>query len=446
MAAKKRKSNKKSITPASLPTGRVAIPIAPYPSIDEPYLQSFELLRNNAYEAAFSLGRLANTFRFSQFLYYYRMLGSRLDVPPVFLNYINDCLCLLQNDTRSEVVNLLINRMNRPGIPADRDGPVDYAIFWRDSTNSEERNRIPFFRHPLSERYRFSLNSRAESGQNLAIIDQSGWLDDFELLYEKLLQGDRRLVDWMLQGWNVDRLVRPELEIELLEIYYDDPDPSPPFFAAPIAPTTNPGPFDWKRMRCTVKGYPTQDHLDRNNKARIICSLLGPSSRAIELPQSLVEFETFISNWVRRCAEEQSRTISNSKPNESLPIPIAAKGPIPIAAEEPISIAPKEPIPDSREESEQRLLLAGLRPKRRLYIFCGRIWKKFNDESVSRTDGTAKKPKIEDSFEDARQNGWSTSKELFVKHAREGIRRGKPWSDFVHGSTGEKIPLKSFLT
>ncbi len=303
------------------PAVHVTIPIDPYPGFDEPYLQSFELLRSNAYEAVFSLGRLANAFRFSQFLYYYRMPGGLLRVPSDFSISINDCLRLLDNDTRSELGTLLLISMKSHVIPPDQDEPSDFESLWRESFQLQDPDLIPFFRHSLSERYRFSLNTRAESGQTGWINDQSGWLNYFESLYEKLLQGDRHLANWMLQGWNVDRLVRPELKIELLTIYYDDPRPHSTFGESPIAAAMDHSPFDWTRIQCRLKTYSTLNPTDRNNCGHSIFSALGSNSIAPEQPQSSVEFETVVSKWVRLLADEQLRadhlSVANTTPKRS---------------------------------------------------------------------------------------------------------------------------------
>lgn len=307
----------------SIPTDRVTIPIDPYPGIDEPYLQSFELLRNNAYQAVFSLGRLANAFRFSQFLYYHRMPGGRLGIPPDFLNSISDCLRLLDNDTRSELVTLLLISMKSHVIPPDQDEPFDFESLWRESVQLQDPELIPFFRHSISNRYRFSLDTRAEPWQTSPINDQSGWLDCFESLYEKLLQGDRHLANWMLQGWNVDRLVRPELKIELLTIYYEDPRPHSTFEEPPITDAIDHSPFYWTRMRCRLKAYITLNPTDRNYYTHSIFSALGSSSIAPEQPQSSVEFETSVSKWVRLLADEQLQASPISTPKGSLAVPNA---------------------------------------------------------------------------------------------------------------------------
>ncbi len=275
------------------PAVHVTIPIDPYPDIDEPYLHSFELLRSNVYEAVFSLGRIANAFRFSQFLFHYRMFGSEIGVPDDFFACIIDCLDSLDRETRSAIAKLLRKYIRRPRHTAGQNEPIEYESWWED-LSCDDRSKAPFFRLPLSELYEFSLNTRAKAPVNTESQDFSGWLDCFEALYENIRQGDQHLADWMMAGWNVDRLVRPEMDTDLLWT------------------------FDSTRARCGVGDYSTRDPVSRNASARIICSSLGSGSTTLELPRSLVEFETTVSNWVRLLADEQLRAdhlpVANTTP------------------------------------------------------------------------------------------------------------------------------------
>jgi hypothetical protein len=135
-------------------------------------------------------------------------------------------------------------------------------------------------------------------------LDLSGWLDCFEVLYEQLQKGDLHLGVWMLAGWKIDRLVRPEMDIGLLSIYFDDSH-SPPLSGEQLAsPARSLDSIDWTLLRCEAKAYPTQDPKHRNTLARVILSLLGSFSTPPELTPSLAEFETFVSDWVKRRAGE----------------------------------------------------------------------------------------------------------------------------------------------
>ena len=157
-------------------------------------------------------------------------------------------------------------------------------------------------------------------------------------------------------------------------------------------------------------GYSTRDPVSRHASARLIFLTLSSQTIALEPPQTSEEFESFVSYWVRRSA-----------------------------------------VLNPPGDSGQKLLPANLRKTQGLYVFCGRIWKHYRDESnknsSNSTDGTAaKKPKIADSFEIAIENGWNKDEDLFIKYAKEGVKTGKPWSDFVNGTKGKNVPLGKFLT
>ena len=152
--------------PAS--TVQVVIPIDPYPDTDEPYLQSFDLLLDNAYQAVFSLGRLANALRFSQFLYFYRNLGSDVGYPPEFSRAVTNCLCALNqvdilDDTQQEVIRLLLNSDSRIPYKAGSSDEIHDEFFWdsrwASSTGYEQSENAPFFRRKLSDKYAYSRNA-----------------------------------------------------------------------------------------------------------------------------------------------------------------------------------------------------------------------------------------------------------------------------------------------
>ena len=313
---------------------RVEIPIDPYPNFDEPYLYSFELLRSNVCEALFSLGRIANAFRFSQFLFYYRTFGCRIGVSSDFFARISECLDLLDLETRSATIGLLISYVNRSIQTAGQDGPIEPEDWWNQVT-SEDQNGVPHFRRPLSDRYKFSLRTRAESGVNTQTLDDSNsWLDFFEEIYENTRQVDQRLADWMMAGWGIDRLVRPEMDIDLLSISYNTPYTPSPFERKPIVPTTLPPPtffdkkqnasavislpFDRTRTRFGVGGYNTRDPELRKTSLRLIFSTLSSNPIAFEQHKTIKEFETFVSNWVRLLADKQLQASPISTPKESL--------------------------------------------------------------------------------------------------------------------------------
>ena len=104
------------------------------------------------------------------------------------------------------------------------------------------------------------------------------------------------------------------------------------------------------------------------------------------------------------------------------------------------------------EKSRQEALLAGLSPKNRHYVFCGRIWSEYRrqQDALILEGGrprTREGVQIVEAFPTAKANGWPEDQlDEFVKFAKEGIKKGKPWTDFVKGSKGKEILLKKFLT
>jgi hypothetical protein len=93
------------------------------------------------------------------------------------------------------------------------------------------------------------------------------------------------------------------MEIGLLVI--DNLDSHAPIGTLSLNPPTNPLPTNNRLVQCTVGGYPTIDPQIRNERANLICSPLGSNTIAEANPRSLEEFETLVSNWVRRCAAAQ---------------------------------------------------------------------------------------------------------------------------------------------
>lgn len=107
---------------------------------------------------------------------------------------------------------------------------------------------------------------------------------------------------------------------------------------------------------------------------------------------------------------------------------------------------------EALEKQRQNAELESLKPRYRLYVFCGRIWRDLRDKYTIEDERilggkTKTSAEVKMCFPIAIENGWDPKKtKLFDSYARTGIRKGKPWSDFVHGSKGKNIPLKKFLT
>lgn len=102
------------------------------------------------------------------------------------------------------------------------------------------------------------------------------------------------------------------------------------------------------------------------------------------------------------------------------------------------------------ETIKQEALLASLSTKQRSYVFCGRIWTKYRQEQnaliLEGKRNTKQRVRIVESFPIATAEGWPKEQlDEFINYAKEGIKDEKPWTDFVKGSKGEKIPLKKFL-
>lgn len=104
------------------------------------------------------------------------------------------------------------------------------------------------------------------------------------------------------------------------------------------------------------------------------------------------------------------------------------------------------------EKIRQEALLASLSPKNRHYVFCGRIWSEYRRQQEALIlEGSRKRTRgrvlIAEAFPAAKANGWPEDQlDEFIKCAKEGIKEGKHWTDFVKGSKGKKIPLEKFLT
>ncbi len=104
------------------------------------------------------------------------------------------------------------------------------------------------------------------------------------------------------------------------------------------------------------------------------------------------------------------------------------------------------------EKIRQEALLASLSLKNRHYVFCGRIWSEYRRQQEALIlEGSRRRTRegvqIVEAFPTAKANGWPEDQlGEFVKFAKEGIKKGKPWTDFVKGSKGKEILLKEFLT
>lgn len=62
------------------------------------------------------------------------------------------------------------------------------------------------------------------------------------------------------------------------------------------------------------------------------------------------------------------------------------------------------------------------------YLFCGIIWHDFHSDSQTGV------PQIKDSFPDAEKFGWDPAKiHKFISWAKEGVKKGKPWTELVQG-------------
>ena len=109
-------------------------------------------------------------------------------------------------------------------------------------------------------------------------------------------------------------------------------------------------------------------------------------------------------------------------------------------------------IADDLALVRENAILAKLSETQRSYVFCGRIWSEYRQqqEALIREGSRRRTPgrvQIAEAFPTAKANGWPEDQlDEFIKCAREGIKKEKPWTDFVEGSKGEKIPLEKFLT
>jgi hypothetical protein len=104
------------------------------------------------------------------------------------------------------------------------------------------------------------------------------------------------------------------------------------------------------------------------------------------------------------------------------------------------------------EKIKQDALLLSLSLRNRHYVFCGRIWSEYREqqEALIREGSrrrTRERVQIAEAFPTAKANGWPEDKlDDFIRCAKEGIKKRKPWTDFVKGSKGKEIPLEKFLT